>query len=90
MKINESQRISAINQYQRNTEARGGNMNKKARQLDEVSISPEAKEMLDAQSRVTDPEHAKRIADLKQAVASGTYHVDANKIAEKLLPYFRK
>ncbi|WP_018754748.1 flagellar biosynthesis anti-sigma factor FlgM [Paenibacillus terrigena] len=89
MKINESQRISAMNQYQRNTEARG-HVNKKARQLDEVSISPEAKEMLDAQSRVSDPEHAKRIEQLKQSVATGTYHVDANKIAEKLLPYFRK
>ncbi|OPA75664.1 flagellar biosynthesis anti-sigma factor FlgM [Paenibacillus selenitireducens] len=89
MKINETQRIGAINQYQRNTDARQGSVNKKTRQLDEVSISPEAKEMLDAQARAVDPEHAKRIADLKQSVATGTYRVDANKIAEKLLPYFR-
>lgn len=88
MKINESQRIGVINQYQRNTDARQGSIHKKSR-LDEVSISPEAKEMLDAQARAVDPEHAKRIADLKQAVATGTYRVDANKIAEKLLPYFR-
>lgn len=87
MKINETQRIGAIHSYQRNADSRNGNVNKKGRQLDEVLISPEAKEML--QSQIGDKERNGRIETLKKSVATGTYHVDANKIAEKMLPYFK-
>ncbi|CAM2934129.1 flagellar biosynthesis anti-sigma factor FlgM [Paenibacillus sediminis] len=89
MKINETGRIGAINSYQRNVEARENFTGKKNRQKDQVSISPEAKEMLEAQNQVQDPQRAERINDLKQSVATGTYYVDAAKIAEKLLPYFK-
>lgn len=89
LKINETSRIGAINQYMRNTDAKSGNVSKKAR-MDEVSISPEAMEMLDAQERASKTGKSERIADLKKSVATGTYHVDADKIAEKLLPHFRK
>ncbi|MFX3631591.1 MAG: flagellar biosynthesis anti-sigma factor FlgM [Candidatus Pristimantibacillus sp.] len=87
MKINESQRISALNHYQKLNESRTTGMNQK-RQTDAVQISAEAKEMLSS-SQTTSAERAAHIEQLKQSVATGTYHVDAGKIAEKLLPYIK-
>lgn len=87
MKINETNRIGAINPYQRNIETGYKEEQKKSRRKDEVSISPEAMEML---NRSSDTDRVKKIQELKQQVASGTYRVDADKIAEKLLPYFKQ
>lgn len=88
MKINDTQRISAAQQYQRQYAAQ--QTANPAMRKDELSISTEAKEMLDAQNKVQDSSRVERIQDLKEAVSTGTYHVDAEKIAEKLMPYFRK
>ena len=88
MKINDTQRIGAAQQYQRQQAAY--NTAKPAMRKDEVSISTEAKEMLDAQNKVQDPARTERIQELKQAVSTGNYHVDAEKVAEKLLPLFRR
>ncbi|MDO7906560.1 flagellar biosynthesis anti-sigma factor FlgM [Paenibacillus sp. JX-17] len=85
MKINETNRVGAINSYQRNVEA-GRTEEKKSRRKDEVSISSEALEML---QRSSDPERAQKIQALKQQVASGNYQVDAGKLADKLLPFFK-
>lgn len=87
MKINDSQRISALNHYQKLNESRTTAMNQK-RQTDAVQISAEAKEMLFS-SQSTSAERTAHIEQLKQSVATGTYHVDAGKIAEKLLPYIK-
>lgn len=87
MKINEPNRIGAINPYQKQKDAHAMGVNK-ARQKDEVQISAAAKEMLTT-SKTTDAERIKQIEQLKNSVASGTYHVEAGKIAEKLLPYLR-
>ena len=88
MKINETQRIGATQHYHRQQAAY--KTDKPAIRKDEISISPEAKEMLDAQNKVHDPARAERIQELKQAVSTGTYQVDAEKVAEKLLPVMRK
>ncbi|GFZ97600.1 hypothetical protein GCM10008018_49820 [Paenibacillus marchantiophytorum] len=87
MKINDNQRVGAINPYKKAgdaafTQAAG----KKGKPKDQVEISAEAKELLGA-SRTE--EQTLRIEQLKTSVASGTYHVDAGKIAEKLLPYLK-
>jgi len=37
--------------------------------------------------RSEEPNRAQRIEDLKHEVRTGTYSVDANKLAEKLLPF---
>jgi len=70
-------------------DTRDNHVNKKKLQKDQVSISNEAQEMLEAKMRSGTPERAQKIEDLKQQVSTGTYHVDAGKIAEKLLPYFK-
>ncbi|WP_054957457.1 flagellar biosynthesis anti-sigma factor FlgM, partial [Paenibacillus dakarensis] len=60
------------------------------RRKDEVSISTEAMEMLHAQERANDPARVQKIQSLKEQVASGTYQVSADKLAEKLLPHFKQ
>ncbi|WP_172255954.1 flagellar biosynthesis anti-sigma factor FlgM [Saccharibacillus deserti] len=87
MKINDTTRIGALNPYQRTSETQRTEETKKSARKDEVTISTEAMEMLQAAKKPADSERAARIQDLKQQVAAGTYSVDANKIAEKLLPY---
>ncbi|GAB1157990.1 hypothetical protein YWY31_40150 [Paenibacillus illinoisensis] len=89
MKINEPNRIGAINSYQRNIESNQQADAKKSRRKDEVSISPEAMKMLEDQSRTQDAARIQRIQELKEQVSSGTYQVDSSKLADKLLPYFK-
>lgn len=87
MKINESQRIGAVNPYQKHNDQQTGAAGRK-RKTDEVQISAEAQEMLSS-SRVNGADRAKLINELKQSVSSGTYHVEAGKIAEKMLPFLK-
>lgn len=89
MKINETGRVGAINNYQRHIESQRQESDRKARRKDEVSISTEAMELLQAQENAQDPRRLERIEELKAQVSSGTYHVDAGKLAEKLAPYFK-
>jgi negative regulator of flagellin synthesis FlgM len=88
MKINEPGRISAVNSYQKQQQDKRAGLSGMTRRKDEVQISAEAHKLLTS-SRVNNPEHAERIDELKQSVSTGSYHVDAGKIAEKLLPYLR-
>lgn len=88
MKINESGRIGAVNSYKRMTESAQAQSSNKKGKKDEVLISSEAKELLGFQN-ADNVQRTQKIDDLKQAVSTGTYHVDAGKIAEKLWPYIR-
>lgn len=82
MKINDTQRIAASNIYRKSTEDRiAQTEGKKLKKQDVVNISSEAKQLLGAS------EANQHIDELKQSYLSGTYHVEASKIAEKLLPY---
>jgi len=85
MKINDLNRTGAIRQY-RNPYDRSssGHVGGLYKGKDEISISPEAKELLEASGKDNDA----RIDELKRAVSSGNYRVDAQKIADKLLQYF--
>ncbi|WP_309137879.1 flagellar biosynthesis anti-sigma factor FlgM [Paenibacillus sp. SC116] len=88
LKINDTQRIGAAQQYQRQQSIT--HATKPNKRKDEVTISTEAKQLLSANTRAQDSSKAERIQELKQAVSTGTYHVDSNKIAEKLLPIFSR
>ncbi|WP_274654207.1 flagellar biosynthesis anti-sigma factor FlgM [Paenibacillus humicola] len=87
MKINEPSRVSAVNSYQKQTESRSPGTSRK-RQTDQVHISAEAQEMLST-SQAGKDERISRINELKKEVASGTYYVDAGKIAEKVWPFIK-
>jgi negative regulator of flagellin synthesis FlgM len=90
MKINDSGRIGSVNPYKRSVEAlHAGQVSKKDKAKDEVKISAEAKELLGTQSPARSEEKTLHLEELKRSVASGTYHVDAGKVAEKLLPYLK-
>jgi len=88
MKINEPQRIGAINPYQRQNEQKFTEVSPKKKR-DNLEISPEAMEMLQSQN-IKNNDRLERIDSLKQQVQTGTYHVEANRIAEKLLPYMKR
>lgn len=91
MKINETGRINAVNPYQRSADAQRQEQMKKSSRKDEVSISDEAIQLLQAQNTgKTDAERVLKIDSLKQQVSAGTYQVDAAKLAEKLAPYFKQ
>lgn len=87
MKINETGRIGAYRTYQQQSDARANQTTGKRRK-DEVQFSAEAMELLGAQ-RAEDPNRAARIETLKEEVRTGTYSVDAGKLADKLLPFFK-
>lgn len=83
MKINETSHVGGVNPYRKQA---GGSLpisDVKKSKKDQVQISTEAMELLD-QTRSSE-----KIAELKKAVASGTYQVDAGKVAEKLWPYIK-
>jgi negative regulator of flagellin synthesis FlgM len=88
MKINEIGRLSAVRTYQQQQETRAGSKGAVKRK-DEVRISAEAQQLL-SDSRIMGAERAQRIGELKQSVSTGTYHVDAGKIAKKLWPYLKQ
>lgn len=87
MKISHTNRIGAVNSYQKQHEHRtGGTANSKKK--DEVQISAEAQELLST-SRLNEAERAGRVEQLKESVSTGSYYVDAGEIADKLLPYLK-
>ncbi|QTH42297.1 flagellar biosynthesis anti-sigma factor FlgM [Cohnella sp. LGH] len=88
MKINDVQRIGAYRTYQQQNDIRASQASGKRRK-DEVQFSAEAMELLGAQ-RAEDPNRSQRIETLKKEVATGTYHVDSGKLAEKMLPFVRE
>jgi len=88
MKINDLNRINGVNKtYQAQNEYRKDD-SLKSRAKDEVQISQQAQEMLKL-TRTENSERAAYIHQLKEAVQSGTYTIEAGKIAEKLLPFLK-
>jgi negative regulator of flagellin synthesis FlgM len=88
MKINDVNRIGSVNPYRNNTPSGNTSSVTGKGKKDQVQISEEALKLLQSQeTAAVDPARVKQIEQLKGAVSTGTYSVDANKIAEKLLPY---
>ena len=92
MKINESQRLASLQAYRAGTQpkeaVRGGKGNGVVRK-DDVQISFAAKELLQEAQAGNSAERAQKLEQLRTAVQDGTYRVDAEKIAEKLLKYLK-
>ena len=88
MKINDINRINRINNvYQTQNDMQKKDM--KASSKDMVQISEAAKQMLET-SRAESADRTERLNTLKAEIQSGTYHVEAGKVAEKLLPFFKE
>jgi len=88
MKIDETRSIGMRQTYGSVTSRRIEGIPDRKR-VDEVHISEEAKRLLDARE-AQQTERIRKIEALRQEVASGTYYVEAGKIAEKLLPFLLK
>jgi negative regulator of flagellin synthesis FlgM len=90
MKINETGRMSSIQAYRNGAPSKSAaaGQSGKSAMKDNVNISAEAKELLEAQ-RTTASQPSERVEQLKQSVQSGTYQVKAELLAEKLLPYLK-
>jgi len=85
MKINDLNRTGMVNPYRNQMKSAYANQaDKKDKTRDNVQFSDEARKLLEA---AADPDRAAKIAKLKESVQTGTYYVEAGKIAEKLLPY---
>jgi negative regulator of flagellin synthesis FlgM len=88
MKINDVNRIGSVNPYRNNTPQGNTSSVTGKGKKDQVEISEEALKLLQNQPTATaDPVRTKRIEQLKEAVSTGSYSVDANKIVDRLLPY---
>lgn len=88
MQINDINRINRMNSYRSQSGVHSkSESGKKSAGNDQVHISEEALRLLDSQDKTQDPARSQRIQELQQSVSTGTYHVDAGKIAEKLAPW---
>lgn len=90
MKINHVPRSGSLNPYRSQQDSKADYASgKKGNLKDQVQISSEAKELLGAHNITDSKQRIEKVQQLKDSVSSGTYHVEANKIAEKLLPFFK-
>jgi len=92
MKINDSQRLASLQAYRTGTQpkdaARGVKGSGVVRK-DDVQISFAAKELLQEAQAGQQTDRAQKLEQLRAAVENGSYKVDAEKIAEKLLKYLK-
>jgi negative regulator of flagellin synthesis FlgM len=84
MKINNFNRLGALQSYQKTTAQKPLEQNKSKEQFDQLEISAEAHDKLKEEAG-----HKARLQELKQQITSGTYHVDSGKVAEKLLAHWK-
>jgi negative regulator of flagellin synthesis FlgM len=87
MKIDKIQGYNNISQYSRRQEHSQVAAGKKENTKDKLHISPEAKELMSSLN--VENRRQEKIQQLKRQVSEGTYFVEASKIAEKLLEFFR-
>jgi len=85
VKINDINPIKGINKYQQ-THQQERELKKSEKKKDQISISEEAKAMLEETKHTSKQE---RIAELKEQIDSGTYQVDSKLVADKMLKWYK-
>ena len=90
MRINEPNRTGMINAYNRTGAAPAGKSGKLAMGRDEVNISTEAMEMLRKVEDLDAPARREKVEQLRKQVEENTYHVPAERIAEKFLSFWKR
>ncbi|QCR31490.1 flagellar biosynthesis anti-sigma factor FlgM [Lysinibacillus sp. SGAir0095] len=80
--------VNSINPYNKQQKSLKAAESKSALSTDKIEISSAAKEM--SASSTYNSDRAQKIQKLKEEIQSGTYQVDAQKVAEDMLNYYRK
>ncbi len=85
MKINDIKHLQGLQKYQQ-INPKDNQLKQKASKKDELSISDEAKALLE---QANEPIRADKVAELQSQIESGTYTIDERKVAEKMLKWFK-
>lgn len=87
MRVSDSNRTGQLQAYQKQSVKRGAfdNSGEVSRRLDEVSISPQAKELSVQSTGIEEVTNPDRLKSIKEAVTSGEYQVDSQAVAAKIL-----
>lgn len=89
MRINESSRLAMIKSYQQTAPKPLEKKLLKGQSADQLEISSQAQEKL--KQTIEDQAHSNgRVQDLKDQIASGTYRIDSDRIADKLLSIWKR
>ena len=89
MKINGINRVGGTNPYARQDAKSAELKGKQGKRKDEVQISAEAQELLEARKAAYAELRSQKVQELKHSVSTGTYRVESGQIAEKLFPYIK-
>ena len=79
-------RLQGINKYKKMNQ-KDWEISQKELKKDQISISNEAKALLEKNKEVVNTE---KVKEFKEKINNGTYQVDSQKVAEKLLEWFNK
>ncbi|MCC8438690.1 flagellar biosynthesis anti-sigma factor FlgM [Brevibacillus sp. M2.1A] len=90
MRINEPNRVGMINAYNKTGNNQVGKSGKVPMGKDEVNISTEALEMQKQVEDVNSPQRREKVEQLKKQLEEGKYHVSSERIADKLLSFWKK
>lgn len=80
--------VNSINPYNKQQKSLKAAESKGSFSADKIEISSAAKEM--SASSTYNSERAQKIQNIKEQIQSGTYQVNAQKVAEDMLNYYRK
>ena len=80
--------MNSINPYNKQQKSLKAAESKTAVNADKIEISTAAKEM--SASSTYNSERAQKVQQIKEQIQSGNYQVEAKKMAEDMLNYYRK
>lgn len=80
--------MNSINPYNKQQKSLKAAESKAAVNADKIEISTAAKEM--SASSTYNSERSQKVQQLKEQIQSGNYQVNAQKVAEDMLNYYRK
>lgn len=86
MKVNDVNRLQGINKY-RTLDQKEKEIKQKNLKKDQISISEEAKALLEQTKQPTDKH---RVKEIKEQIENENYKIDVLKTAEKMLEWFNK
>lgn len=88
MRIQGTNPVTGSNPYNKN-QAKTNVLSGFSKQKDQLTISAEAKALLEELNSKHHLERQAKVAELKEKIESGNYKIEADKIADKLLEWWK-